>query len=724
MTTSSTATLSPRPRRPVGPSVPPRTAAPRQAGDTGLAYQPALDGLRTVAVVSVILYHNGVSWMPGGFLGVDVFFVLSGYLITTLLMLEVDRTGGINLRAFWLRRVRRLFPALLLVLGVIAAYGAFAADPITLHRLRWDSLASLAYVANWRFVFSHQSYFEGFLTPSPLRHLWSLAVEEQWYLFWPIFVTVGLRVTRFDVKRLLVPMAALTALSVGLMAWITRGSGDPSRAYYGTDTRASTLLVGAMLAVVLHEWPMTRKRRRARMALQMAGTCGLLAVAGFLVLVHETDRFMYRGGFLALAVATAAVIGAAMLSVEGPAKRFLRLRPLPAIGRLSYGLYLWHWPVNVWLTPERLHLDGPITVGSVPVGGYLLVAARIGVTALVSLASYVAVELPVRRRVLARFGRRIQRPRLVPSLATGSAMALAAALVVVATNGASSTPSAGARLIPAGAGAQGVGVPKGQRALAAATTVPIPPVGLQPPLPPVPSDRPVRLMVAGDSAAWSLAWLIGQPTPDTEATDFGLIGCGVMDTPYYVHSQMAHFPDSCTGWQQHWQQGASGRTPDGRVVPKPDVATIMVGAWEVYDHQIDGKREKPTSAAFERKLTDELSQAIDLVRAVDPDVRLAFLQMACLRERDDRLGGTTSERNDPARLQHINAVVKRLAARYGDRAIVIDMNPFLCPGGKFRETAEGEELRPDGAHFTKPSALVVWKWLAPQLVGFARRPTA
>ena len=219
-------------------------------------HQPALDGLRAVAVLAVIAYHLGYGWARGGYLGVDTFFVLSGYLITSLLVVEFNGARRIDLRAFWARRARRLLPALLLVLGAVTVWAALVLRPDQLGSLRGDGLATLFYGANWRFVASGQSYFDVFSAASPLRHAWSLAIEEQFYLVWPLIAFACLRLARGRTRLLGAFCIAGAAGSIVLMASLY-DPADPSRAYYGTDTRAHALLIGALLAVVLH------RRRRA-----------------------------------------------------------------------------------------------------------------------------------------------------------------------------------------------------------------------------------------------------------------------------------------------------------------------------------------------------------------------------------------------------------------------------------------------------------------------------
>ncbi len=214
--------------------------------------QPALDGLRAVAVIAVLLFHGGVAGARGGFLGVDVFFVLSGYLITMLLLREQQATGRIALGAFWARRARRLLPALFFVLAAVAVYAAFLVEPQARLSLRLDGLATLGYVGNWRQLGAEGGYFAQGATPSPLRHTWSLSIEEQFYLVWPLVVVAllrGRRLTRSRVRRVLV-VAAVAALASAVLMSVLLG-GDVSRVYYGTDTRAQSVLVGCALAALL-----------------------------------------------------------------------------------------------------------------------------------------------------------------------------------------------------------------------------------------------------------------------------------------------------------------------------------------------------------------------------------------------------------------------------------------------------------------------------------------
>ncbi len=320
----------------------------------------ALDGARGIAVGLVLAYHFGVPGFPGGFLGVDLFFVLSGFLITTLLVTEARATGRIDFVQFWYRRARRLLPALFLLLGVIAIW-ALSIDPVEKGILRWDLLASIGYVVNWRFIFTGQSYFADFVGASPVRPLWSLAIEEQFYLAWPIIVAVAtIIVARWRGLGSRAVLAVLVISLVGsivLMA-VTFDAADPSTAYYSTFARAHELLIGAIAALVAasdHPIRWFVARHAAVLAV-----VGLAAVIGCALLVGDTASIYYLGGSAVFSVAAAILVMSLVVGSEtrGPVHRVLGFGPLVWLGAISYGVYLWHWPLVVWLTPQTIGLDG------------------------------------------------------------------------------------------------------------------------------------------------------------------------------------------------------------------------------------------------------------------------------------------------------------------------------------------------------------------------------
>jgi peptidoglycan/LPS O-acetylase OafA/YrhL len=352
-------------------------------------YMPGLDGLRALAVLAVIAYHLELGWAPGGLLGVGVFFTLSGYLITDLLLGQRDTFGHIRLGDFWLRRARRLLPALFLMLAIVVAWVTLL-DRSQLPALRGDVAAAALYVSNWWNIIRDASYFARFGPPPPLDHLWSLAIEEQFYLIWPWLLLLGLRYARGRYQMASLTLAA-AALSAAAMALLYQPGVDPTRVYEGTDTRAFGLLLGAALAMV---WPSRHLRGDLgfgrRQLLNGAGVVGLVVIALLIWQTNEYSPFLYRGGIVLLSVATVLVVAALAhpASWLGPA---LGWAPLRWIGVRSYGIYLWHWPIIVLTTPT-LQKSVNLTLQILQVVATIVVAAL----------SWRFVEEPIRRGALGR----------------------------------------------------------------------------------------------------------------------------------------------------------------------------------------------------------------------------------------------------------------------------------------------------------------------------------
>ncbi len=368
---------------------------------------PALDGLRGLALLGVLLFHaNGA--LAGGYLGVDLFFVLSGYLITSLLLAEQRETGRIALGPFWIRRARRLFPALLSLMPVVAIYGRYFARTDELLAVRAQALAALAYVANWQAIFRHQSYWQLFAAPSPLEHTWSLSIEEQFYIVWPLLVSLVLR-RRTD-RTLLGVCLALSALSMAAMLFFF-DPGNTTRAYLGTDTRMTGILLGAALATLVS--PNDHFGARAVRALDLCGILAALGLGFAWTSLRGTEPFLYRGGFWLTELGALSLIACAIAGERSLVGRALAFRPLIWLGTISYGVYLWHWPINVFLTSERTQLHG---LG--------LHALRFTLTLAIAIASYRFLEQPIRK-----YGVPFNRPLyIVPA-----AVALSVFLVVHAT---------------------------------------------------------------------------------------------------------------------------------------------------------------------------------------------------------------------------------------------------------------------------------------------------
>ncbi|WP_305454419.1 acyltransferase family protein [Bacillus mycoides] len=313
-------------------------------------YMVGLDSLRGLAILGVILYHINFNWMPGGFLGVTVFFVLSGYLITDILAIEWKNNKRIDLKKFWLSRARRLLPGMLIMLIVTLAWITIFHSSL-LVKMRGDSLAALLYFSNWWYIYHKLSYFDSFSQLSPLNHFWSLAVEEQFYVVWPLVISLGFYYIKKQSRMIL--FICLGAIASALaMAILYEPGSDPSRIYYGTDTRAFSLLIGAALALI---WPSSRLANKiipqARLILDVIGGLALIIILIMFWKTNQYEPFLYRGGMVLLSLATALLVA----NLAHPASRiaqFLRFRPLRWMGVRSYGIYLWHYPIITLTTPK------------------------------------------------------------------------------------------------------------------------------------------------------------------------------------------------------------------------------------------------------------------------------------------------------------------------------------------------------------------------------------
>jgi len=359
--------------------------------------------------MAVVAYHLDFGFLSGGFLGVDLFFVLSGFLITSLLVEEHGATGAVALVTFWGRRAKRLLPALFAMLAIVFIYVAvvghfdlFGGVSISLSSLRRDGIATIFYVANWNLIFEHQSYFAQFMAPSPIQHTWSLAIEEQFYLLFP-FAAVGLLARPASKLRRFawLVMAVLAAASAIEMALLFHPGTDPSRVYYGTDTRAFDLLIGAAVAFATAGRGPLPERIGRRLELAAWPAAFILAVFWVIAGTHgQLPRdFMYRGGFLLCALLAAVIIAAAALRPSSLAARAVALKPLVAIGVVSYGVYLWHWPVIILINPSSTGLTRwPLDI------------FRIALIAVLTELSYVLLERPLRRRAYSRRQSRIILP--------------------------------------------------------------------------------------------------------------------------------------------------------------------------------------------------------------------------------------------------------------------------------------------------------------------------
>ncbi len=636
----------------------------------GWTYQPALDGLRAVAVAAVVAYHLDASWAPGGFLGVDAFFVLSGFLITSLLLAEWARSKTISLSTFWARRARRLLPALLLVLLAVAVYAQWSARPETLGRLRGDMFSTLFYGANWRFISSGQSYFDLFSEASPLRHTWSLAIEEQFYLVWPLVTLACLRLARGRTWLLGTVCAVGTAASAFTMAQLF-DAGDPSRAYYGTDSRAQLLFVGALLAIALTRWSPERSSAATRTT-HVLGVIGALYVVWSFARVHDTDAWMYRGGSFVFAIAVAALIVSVVQPTSTPLRSVLALAPFVWLGRISYGIYLWHWPVIVVASPSRTDLNGAS-----------LTLLRIALTLAFATASFYLVELPIRER-------RMLSGRL--ALAASPAAFVACAVVVIFA-------TQGARPLPAYYRAEPTHIVRGETAAGAV------PGAVQPP----------RVLLVGDSVATSLLPGLNEvgSAAGLELSAVAFPGCGVV---------------------RGMPAGANGRPIEGlgekcdTAVPElhentiatvqPDLV-VWLSTFEMMDRIVDGQWLHVGTGEGNAGYAALVEETADRLRA--RGARLVILLPALPNP-----GGWLPDYPYDQRVWRVQTLIQLLteqAALHPDTTSTIDLAPIVCPGGSpCPEEVDGIRLRPDGSHFEVDGARYVAERVVPQIR--ATLPTA
>ncbi len=372
----------------------------------------------------MLLYHADMPWLPGGFLGVEVFFVISGYLITMLLSREFRTTSTISLGHFWLRRARRLLAALYALLAIVSLFVLlfFREEANKLAAQVWSALA---YVTNWYFIFSEQSYFAAVDRPPVFQHLWSLAIEEQFYLVWPLLLLGLLMLTRGNRYVVSLVVTAGAIASWVWMAVLFDPVADPSRVYYGTDTRAAGLLLGSALALVWRPGQSWRGNDEVKtVSLDLVGMGAVAVLVVCFAQMREFDSFLYRGGFVVVDIAAAVAIMAAVhpSTVLG---RFVLAHPvLGWIGTRSYALYLWHWPIFVFTRPE---IDWPL-------GRYASLVIRLALTAIAAELSYRYIEVPIRNGAFGRWRARLARRHGARRRAGPIALASVAGLLLLAVN--------------------------------------------------------------------------------------------------------------------------------------------------------------------------------------------------------------------------------------------------------------------------------------------------
>jgi len=687
---------------------PTKQKAPKRPRRMG--YHPALDGLRAVSVVGVILYHAGFTWMHGGFFGVEVFFVVSGFLITSLLIDEKESSGTTNLAQFWLRRVRRLLPAVFAMLVAVGAWAAIAGTDEQLARLRRDFPWAIFYMGNWGQILGNVPYYVG--DPPLLRHLWSLAVEEQWYLIWPL-AFVALSRARLTHQRSAQLLAIVAGGAMLLMFMLHRGGSGPIQGpgvfngvdrvnfmYLSTFTRSSGLLLGAAAAFVWRPWRGVAPSddvatRRPGLLLDVAGEAavgGLVAIAAVAVL---TEGYVYQW---LMAVVSVLSLVAVLVAVHPAALGFrtvLSWTPLVELGKRSYGLYLWHWPVFVFA--EATH------------GSVGRVLAALAVAAVLSELCYRFVETPVRKGVLGRWFKTAGEKRLRPLAASA---AVVFALAVFYANVDEFDRAAGGDAVfsapttPVGGGTGPV------TSTATGATGPLPTVAIVIGPTTEPPNAAPNVVVVGDSQAHALAINLPDGIGGTlDISDGGLDGCSVYEGGS-VHSELDGFTNTfsvCADWVDDWVESAEDADAN--------VALVVLGAWDVFDIETpDGDLLAFGSDDWDDYVTDSLKRGIGAL--ADNDVHIGLLEVPCMRPVAASGAGVPAlpERGDDERVEHLNELWRDIADADPGDVTFIDGPDEWCDD---EAIATDLTYRWDGVHVYTPGANLIYTAIAPALVDLA-----
>jgi peptidoglycan/LPS O-acetylase OafA/YrhL len=625
-----------------------------------IAHLPALDGLRGAAVIGVLFFHD--DRLRGGYLGVDLFFVLSGFLITSLLLAEHRTSGRIDLKAFWIRRARRLFPAVLALVPAVALYAWIFAKPGELARIRGDGIATLAYFANWRTIFAGKSYWDLFSAPSPLEHTWSLCIEEQFYVIWPLLTFLVLRRAKSSSRALLAVSVALALASCAAM-WLLFDPDRSSRAYMGTDTRGASILAGAALACLLSGRAPIEGKGKLR-ALDAAGLAALIGLGVAWATIDGQSRFLYRGGFWLTEAAVLVLIVCAVQDRGSLIARVFSVAPLRWMGLVSYGVYLWHWPLYVVLTKQRLGFEG-----------WGLTALRLAATLAIALISYRFLEQPIRKRGIT-FG--------PPLLVVPSAAAASVATLLLATR---AIPQPGA---PAAAG-EPILPFFGQyndkiRDLPAKEVTP---------------EGTLRVLVVGDSVAVALGDRLRymQDTGRAKVAVRAAGDCNILDEQHPTKSlnNRRHDGGDC---DSSWASDVAEL--------RPDVTLVMLGGGFFAPVEIGGAWRAACDDEWKGAVRAELTRNLSLLGAHGGRVVIARAPYPIEHWASEKWNRATD---------CWNALVDQVAAA-SPGVKVLPLKEQLCPGPDHTSCilkSKGALIRPDGMHFEGLGGEDIARWVLGEL---------
>jgi peptidoglycan/LPS O-acetylase OafA/YrhL len=630
-----------------------------------------LDGVRGIAILAIMAFHSGVPGLDvGGYFGVDAFFVLSGFVITLILLREWDRTHAIRLGKFYAARARRLIPALLVMLIGVALYVAYVAPPGQYPGFRNDALSVLAYFSNWHFISIGANYFTRSAAPSLLTHTWSLAIEEQFYLVWPLMVIAVMWAARLQRTRglallLCVSLGGVLASS-GWMALLYRSGASQTRLYYGTDTHAQSILVGCALAVLLtmireggggDSLVPVAESRRARWVLSMIGVIAAVGLAWQWTHVGNADPFAYQGGYLVGALMTALVLASISCAPSGPLAVALSMRWLRYVGTISYGMYLWYFPVFQYVDGSRTGYTG-----------LTLFAIRVAIDMALATCSFFLIERPVRRGTFFRSSRpdRILQWR---SLGVLFVALTATAVVAVVTTSGTTAP--------------------GGRAVALADTS----------SPSAGTAHATRVLIIGDSTALTLG--IGLPSTGkswrTSIDNVGVQACGLaIGSLVREDGFVGPYGNPCessTPINEQWP----AKLRDYVATDKPNVVALLAGRWEVVDSIYHDRWTNILDSSFRQYIERQLKLAVQI--GTSSGAHMVLLTAPCYSSGEQPNGEPWPE-DSATRLAAYNELLYRVAAAYPSKVSVVDLNAIVCPGGTFHSTLDGVTIRaPDGVHF-------------------------
>ncbi len=685
---------------PAAPPRPPQMLSSRPTRLTTerprMGYQPSLDGVRAISVIAVILYHAGFPWMHGGFFGVEVFFVVSGFLITSLLIEERDRTRGTALKQFWRRRFRRLLPALVAVLFAVGAWAALWGTAEQHSQLRHDYPWGIFYVANWGQILSHTPYFGP--SPTLLRHLWSLAVEEQWYAIWPLVFIAITRRGGSDRRRGL----ALVGVSVSLMVatalfamndWPVQAKNLSFRVnflYLSTITRSSGLLLGAAFAFLWKPWKVSgTPQGKASSVLDITAFVAVAALVASFFAGHWDADATYFWMLPMVSIASAVLVAVVVHPWATGARAVLGSRALVEVGKRSYGLYLWSWPI--------------MRVCDAYTGSWPKFAIATAITVPVNEACYRWLEGPIRSGAISRWwaSRESRQWKGPTAIAAVSMLWLIGSMTYFFS---SADPvfdlakDTGADLsFDTGAIGSDSTTPTESTTAPDSTT----------PTPTTLATLPRKMVIVGDSTAHALYINLPAGLETTFLVADGAIsGCSVYSGGTALSSTgYKRSFGGCSDWVQKWVASAKAANAE--------VALVVIGAWDVFDVSLGGTTVAFDSAQVDQRFLDGLQQGIDALSA--GGVQVALLEVPCMRPQEVKGQGTPPlpERADDARVAHVNELLRQAAAANPDTTTFVVGPQQYCTDPTI---ASSLGYRWDGVHPYKPGAKLTIETIAAALL--------